>query len=199
MAEEQNEQVQTEINALVSMNQNLTDVPADVKNAEISSPIASIENGLSKFVTDSLNVSRQDFAFNDAIQKELWSRLSDMKTAELITLLTNNKVNDSDRLAKLIAPFTNIIANKQEQEIAAMNAQTAATNAAAATGMAPANFGNMRSVNESTDKLVQQGMTQLNNLMTMVLAKSNALKTTTADVVDVTVKDDKKGNTEKSE
>ena len=177
-------QVQTEINALVEMNQNLTNVPEEVKNAEISSPIASIENGLSKFVNDALDISRQDFAFNDAIQKELWSRLPEMKTAELITLITNNKINDTDRASKIIAPFTNLIANKQQQEIAAMNAATAATNAAAKNGGMPMNYENIRSINESTDKLVQQGMTQLNNLMTMVMEKASSLKTK-ADAVDV--------------
>lgn len=181
---EDKEQVQTEINALIAMNQNLNTVPEEVKKAEITSPIASIENGLSAYVKDALDVSRQDMAFNDALQQELLKRLPDMKNAELITLITNNKVNDTDRASKLMAPFTTIIANRQEQEIAAMNAQAAANNAAAKAGTGPVDFGNIRSVNESTDKMVQQGMTQLNNLMTMVLAKATALKTGGGDIIE---------------
>lgn len=190
---EDKEQIQTEINTLITMNQNLTEVPADVKQVEIASPISSIENGLAAYVQDSLNVSRKDMAFNDLVQQELAKRLPDMKNAELITLITNNKVNDTDRASKLMAPFTTIISNRQEQEIAAMNAQAAANNAAAKAGTGPVDFGNIRSVNESTDKMVQQGMTQLNNLLTAVLNKATLVKTG-GDVTDAEaeVKDDKK-------
>lgn len=159
-------QVQTEINALSSMDKNLSNVPDDVKKAEISSPIKSVENSLSQFVKDSFDVTRKDFEFNEQIQKEILTRLPQLKNTELIALLTNNKVNDNDKLSKLLAPTFQLMTAKQNAEIQAA-ADAMKNNPAQNAGTST----NMRSVNESTSKDVLQGMSQLKNILEVFMNK----------------------------
>ena len=124
--------VQSEINALSTMDKTLTTIPEDVKEAEISSPIKSVENSLSQFVKDSFDVTRKDFEFNEAIQAEIMARLPEMKNTELIALLTNNKVNDNDRVSKILAPTFQLMTAKQNAEIqAAADAANKVADAAA--------------------------------------------------------------------
>src|SRR5574344_110682 len=144
--------VQTEINALTTMNKNLTTVPKSVTDAEIKSPISSVENSLSQFVQDSFDVTRKDFEFNQSIQDEILSRLPEFKNAELIALLTNNKVNDNDRINKILAPTFQLMTAKQQAEIAALSAQKN-------DKIDDLKSANMREINEDTDQKVLQGMT----------------------------------------
>lgn len=160
--------VQTEINALTTMNKNLTTVPKSVTDAEIKSPISSVENSLSQFVQDSFDVTRKDFEFNQSIQDEILSRLPEFKNAELIALLTNNKVNDNDRINKILAPTFQLMTAKQQAEIAALSAQKN-------DKIDDLKSANMREINEDTDQKVLQGMTMLKNLIDAVQSSANKI------------------------
>jgi hypothetical protein len=174
--------VQSEINALSTMDKTLTTIPEDVKEAEISSPIKSVENSLSQFVKDSFDVTRKDFEFNEAIQAEIMARLPEMKNTELIALLTNNKVNDNDRVSKILAPTFQLMTAKQNAEI-----QAAADAAKNGTTEDANKSLNMRSINESTPKDVLQGMSQLRNLLQDFMNKEKV----NVDVKDAEVKEKK--------
>ena len=92
--------IQEQIDTLVKID-NIMEAPVEQKQ---DSPVSSVETALSEFVKDSFDVTRRDYEFNDKIQEEIAKRLNEFSNSELILLLTNNKVNDSDRLSKMLAP-----------------------------------------------------------------------------------------------
>lgn len=158
-----------DVNTLSIIDEKLENVPQEVQDAKITSPVSSVENSLSKFFNDAINASINDFKFNCKIQDEIESRLHSFNNAELITLLTNNKTSDNDRTSKILGPSFQLMTAKQQAEIAAItqaskNNETTMNNSTAAA----------KELNASVSKDVLKGMQQLYNMIMLASNKENA-------------------------
>lgn len=129
--------------------------------------VSVVEKSLSEFVQDSFNVTRRDYEFNQKIQEAVAERLAnnEFSNAELIALLTNNKVNDSDRLSKLLAPTFQMLTAKQNAEIQAASQERQAAVQAGAVLPSASNSSSMKDLNNAASAEILQGMAQLQNLL----------------------------------
>ena len=162
------DELNKDITTLSTINAKLENVPQEVQDAKITSPVASVENSLSKFFNDAINASINDFKFNCKIQEEIENRLPTFNNAELITLLTNNKTSDNDRTSKILGPSFQLMTAKQQAEIAAIqdnkNNETTVIN----------NNSTIKDLNATASKDVLKGMQQLYNMIMLASNKSNA-------------------------
>ena len=109
------------------------------------------------------------YEFNNKIQEEIAKRLDEFSNSELILLLTNNKVNDSDRLSKMLAPSFQMLTAKQQAEITAASQEKQA--AIQATGTVAASASQSSSVKDMSDNAsteLLKGMSQLSNLLSAI-------------------------------
>ena len=155
--------IQDQIDTLVTID-NMMEVPPEQKQ---DSPVSSVETALSEFVKDSFDVTRRDYEFNNKIQEKIAERLDDFSNSELILLLTNNKVNDSDRLSKMLAPSFQMLTAKQQAEITAASQEKQA--AIQATGTVAAASGgqssSLKEMNDNASAELLTGMSQLSNML----------------------------------
>lgn len=158
--------IQEQIDTLVKID-NMMEV--DPEKQQDNSPVSSVETALSEFVKDSFDVTRKDYEFNNKIQEEIAKRLDEFSNSELILLLTNNKVNDSDRLSKMLAPSFQMLTAKQQAEITAASQEKQA--AIQATGTVAASASQSSSVKDMSDNAsteLLKGMSQLSNLLSAI-------------------------------
>ena len=160
------DEIQDQINTIVKID-NMLEVPQEKPD---NSPVSSVETALSEFVKDSFDVTRKDYEFNNKIQEEIAKRLDEFSNSELILLLTNNKVNDSDRLSKMLAPSFQMLTAKQQAEITAASQEKQAAIQATGTVAAASNGANttLKSMNENASAELLTGMSQLNNLLNAI-------------------------------
>ncbi len=158
--------IQEQIDTLVKID-NMMEVGSEKQ--QDNSPVSSVETALSEFVKDSFDVTRKDYEFNNKIQEEIAKRLDEFSNSELILLLTNNKVNDSDRLSKMLAPSFQMLTAKQQAEITAASQEKQA--AIQATGTVAASASQSSSVKDMSDNAsteLLKGMSQLSNLLSAI-------------------------------
>ena len=158
--------IQEQIDTLVKIDNMMEVVP---EKQQENSPVSSVETALSEFVKDSFDVTRKDYEFNNKIQEEIAKRLDEFSNSELILLLTNNKVNDSDRLSKMLAPSFQMLTAKQQAEITAASQEKQA--AIQATGTVAASASQSSSVKDMSDNAsteLLKGMSQLSNLLSAI-------------------------------
>ena len=158
--------IQEQIDTLVKID-NMMEVSPEKQ--QDNSPVSSVETALSEFVKDSFDVTRKDYEFNNKIQEEIAKRLDEFSNSELILLLTNNKVNDSDRLSKMLAPSFQMLTAKQQAEITAASQEKQA--AIQATGTVAASASQSSSVKDMSDNAsteLLKGMSQLSNLLSAI-------------------------------
>lgn len=158
--------IQEQIDTLVKID-NMMEVSPEKR--QDNSPVSSVETALSEFVKDSFDVTRKDYEFNNKIQEEIAKRLDEFSNSELILLLTNNKVNDSDRLSKMLAPSFQMLTAKQQAEITAASQEKQA--AIQATGTVAASASQSSSVKDMSDSAsteLLKGMSQLSNLLSAI-------------------------------
>ena len=158
--------IQEQIDTLVKID-NMMEV--GLEKQQDNSPVSSVETALSEFVKDSFDVTRKDYEFNNKIQEEIAKRLDEFSNSELILLLTNNKVNDSDRLSKMLAPSFQMLTAKQQAEITAASQEKQA--AIQATGTVAASASQSSSVKDMSDNAsteLLKGMSQLSNLLSAI-------------------------------
>lgn len=155
-------EIQSDINTLINIDNAMT--VQETQPAEYAGHVMAVEKSLSEFVQDSFNVTRKDYEFNQKIQNEVANRLDQFSNTELIALLTNNKVNDSDRLSKLLAPSFNMLTARLNAEISAASQER---QAAVQAGIAPqaSAASNMKDLNSQASKEVLQGFAQLQNII----------------------------------
>ena len=160
------DEIQEQIDTLVKID-NMMEVGPEKQ--QDNSPVSSVETALSEFVKDSFDVTRKDYEFNNKIQEEIAKRLDEFSNSELILLLTNNKVNDSDRLSKMLAPSFQMLTAKQQAEITAASQEKQA--AIQATGTVAASASQSSSVKDMSDNAsteLLKGMSQLSNLLSAI-------------------------------
>jgi hypothetical protein len=158
--------IQEQIDTLVKIDNMMEATPERKQD----SPVSSVETALSEFVKDSFDVTRRDYEFNDKIQEEIAKRLDEFSNSELILLLTNNKVNDSDRLSKMLAPSFQMLTAKQQAEITAASQEKQAAIQATGT-VAAASSGQASSVKDMSDSAsteLLKGMSQLSHLLSAI-------------------------------
>lgn len=162
MTNEENElQVLSEMNELA-----VTEAPT-VETEK--SPIGAVENALSKFVQDAMDITREDFTFNKALQDEILSRLKNLSDNQITTLFSNTNVNLNDKISKVLGPTFQLMTSKQQAEMAkAQVEQKALSTGVVVTG------NDMRQVNANTSSEVLQGVTALNNLLSQIMKNKEA-------------------------
>ena len=175
------DELNKDITTLSVINDKLENVPQVVQEAKIDSPVSSVENSLSKFFNDAITTSIKDFEFNNKIQEEIAARLPTFNNAELITLLTNNKTGDNDRLTKILGPSFQLMTAKQQAEIAAL----AQANKNGGDVTINNNISSAKELNATATKDVLKGLQQLHNMLTLAANKDKAVD------VDASAHDDK--------
>ena len=156
MSEEQDLQVLKNLNELSS-----TETPP-VETEK--SPISAVENALSRFVQDAMDVTREDFDFNTALKNEILKRLPNLSDNMVATMFSNTNVNLNDKISKVLGPTFQLMTSKQQAEMAKAQAEQKLNQAPTlVTGC------DMRQVNAGVSTEVLQGVTSLNNLISQIL------------------------------
>ncbi len=128
------------------------------------SPIGEVENALSLFVRDAMDVTRVDFQFNSALQEELLKRLPGMSDNQIAALFSNTNVNLNDKISKVLGPTFQLMTSKQQAEMAKAQAEQKAQSVVV-TG------NDMRQVNSTAPAEALQGMTSLNSTLQFIIQK----------------------------
>ena len=91
------------------------------------SPVLKIETGLSNFLQNAFNIAVQEQEFHNKIEKEIVSRLPQLKNSELIALATANRTNQNDLFSKLVAPTLQLATARQQNEMTQLQKQENST------------------------------------------------------------------------
>lgn len=158
-----------EMQVLENMNALAVNPPTDVELAKVKEPLERVEDDLSKFTSDILDIVRTDVQTQRKIDKAIENRLDlDEKDGgftnnQLIAVQLNYNTNLNDRISKVLGPTFQLMTAKQQAIYAAKAAESKNPNITINT----ANMGNdqMRQVNEAVTPEVLQGLTAFNNLI----------------------------------
>jgi C4-dicarboxylate-specific signal transduction histidine kinase len=120
MEEELNQEVPEETTEITTISMELQpskeiEISEEVKKL---SPVLKIESGLSNFLQNAFNIAVKEQEFHNEIEKEIVSRLPQLKNSELIALATANRTNQNDLFSKLVAPTLQLATARQQNEMA---------------------------------------------------------------------------------
>lgn len=179
---ENNETMNKELQTLETMN-SLAETPdKSVQDAKLSeNTIEDLSRSLANFTKDSFALIKQDFSFREELKDEFRKRIQldpkdgGITSRDFLGFFNSESVNMNDRLSKVLGPTFQLMTSEQQAVYAAKQAElkAAGTNIQINTGAA--NQAQMRSINESAevDQKTLQGLTQLNNMIQMMVDAAN--------------------------
>ena len=85
---------------------------------EEKTPVKLIEESLAAFLTNTFDMAREEDGYQKQIKAEILKRLPDLKSSELVALITSATTNKNDLFSKLISPTMQLLSTAQQAEMA---------------------------------------------------------------------------------
>jgi len=134
----------------------------DIKDlANKITPVRLIENSLSKFLSDTFIMAKEEDEYQKLIKAEIIKRLPELKANELIALITSASTNKNDLVSKIVSPTMQLLTAAQQNEMASKQKDTNGTYTQ----------NNIKEINNIAPAEVLQGFQAFMNMVTAVQKK----------------------------
>ena len=159
-----------DLEVLKALNDRLVNpVSSDVTDVKIINPVDAIEESLGNFVKDGFACVAESRILERTIDAAITARLPEANFGQLIELKDKLQRNSDNATSSLINPFIPVMAAKQEKELDAVN---------------PTHTG--ETMHKKASKDILQGLTALNQLLSIATEITEGKPNGDLDVVDVT-------------